>query len=140
LSMKTDQFEAVKINLTQNRTGYVLTLSIHPDDVPEGVLRDFVGARYQVVMVRLNDDNTPLNRDVYKDPVKVAGILCKDPLFQKYLVETNAILSEDEAPAIQWLRHELGILSRAELADNKDAALRLFSIQEGFIAWKHLNA
>ena len=39
--------------MKQDRTGYVLTLSLHPDDVPDEILRDFVGARYQVVMVRL---------------------------------------------------------------------------------------
>jgi transposase len=47
--MKTLQFEGVKVALKQDKTGYVLNLSMHPDDVPEELLRDFVGARYQVV-------------------------------------------------------------------------------------------
>ena len=50
--MKTSQFEAVKVAIKQDKTGYVLTLSIHPDEIPEEVMRDFVGARYQVVALR----------------------------------------------------------------------------------------
>jgi len=53
--MDTLQFEAVKVALKQNKDGYVLTLNVHPDEVPDSLLRDFVGARYQVVMVRLSD-------------------------------------------------------------------------------------
>ena len=33
--MKTSQFEGCKVALKQDRTGYILTLSIHPNDVPE---------------------------------------------------------------------------------------------------------
>ena len=35
--------------LKQDKTGFVLTLNMHPDEIPEELLRDFVGARYQVV-------------------------------------------------------------------------------------------
>ena len=54
--MSALQFETIKIALKQDRNGYVMTLRIHPDDVPDELLRDFVGARYIVAMVRLNDD------------------------------------------------------------------------------------
>ena len=37
--MKTLQFEGVKVALKQDKTGYVLTLSMHPDDIP--VFRSF---------------------------------------------------------------------------------------------------
>jgi hypothetical protein len=47
-------FEAVKVALKQDKTGYILTLNIHPDDLDEAVLRDFVGARYGVAMVRID--------------------------------------------------------------------------------------
>ena len=57
--MKTLQFESVKVALKQDKTGYVLTLCLHPDEIPEELLRDYVGARYQVVMVRLSTDETP---------------------------------------------------------------------------------
>jgi len=48
--LKTLQFEAIKVALKQDKTGYVLTLCMHPDEIPEDLLRDFVGSRYQVVM------------------------------------------------------------------------------------------
>jgi hypothetical protein len=60
--MDTLQFEAVKMALKQNKDGYVLTMTVHPDEVPDALLRDYVGARYQVVMVRLADDDTPMDR------------------------------------------------------------------------------
>ena len=138
--MKSSNFEAVKVAMKQDRTGYVLTLSVHPDQVPEEILRDFVGARYQVVMVRVGDDEMPFNRNNYKDAVKLAGILCKDPHFHLYLMETGKIEAISEVESVRWLRKELNILSRAELKDNHDAAVHLFQIQEEFLAWKHLNA
>ena len=58
--IKTLTFEAIKVALKQDKTGYVLTLCIHPDDVPLDLLRDFVGSHYQVVMVRI---------EKYLDPI-----------------------------------------------------------------------
>jgi len=137
--MNTSQFECVKLSMNQNRTGYVLALAVHPDEVPEEILRDFVGSRYQVVMVRLNDNQLPLNRNIFKDPIKTAGILCKDPLFHKFLLEGGYILDPTEEAAVNWLRETLQILSRSELKDNKDAATQLFAIHEDYITWKHQN-
>jgi len=140
--MKTNQFEALKVSMRQDRTGYILTLSIHPDEVPEQVLRDFVGARYQVVMVRLSDEETPLDRDqVYsKDIVRNSAILCRDPGFHKFLFETGQINEEGELQAVAWLREELQISSRAELKDNPTAARHYNFIYQEYIAWKHQNA
>ena len=132
-------FEAVKISMRQDRSGYILTLVIHPDEVPDAVMRDFVGSRYQVVMVRLNDDQLPINRNIFKDPVKTAGILCKDPMFHKFLLECGHIFDPVEEEAVNWLRETLQILSRSELKDNKDAATKLFAIHEDYITWKHQN-
>ena len=137
--MNTSQFECVKLSMNQNRTGYVLSLAVHPDDVPEEILRDFVGSRYQVVMVRLNDDQLPINRNIFKDPIKTAGILCKDPMFHKFLLEHGNIFDPSEEEAVNWLRETLQILSRSELKDNKEAATKLFAIHEDYITWKHQN-
>ena len=51
--MNALQFEAVKIALKQDKTGFVLTLNIHPDEIPDELMRDFVGARYGVAMARI---------------------------------------------------------------------------------------
>jgi hypothetical protein len=58
--METLQFEAVKVALKQDATGYVLTLKVHPDEIPDELMRDFVGTRYVIVAARLNDDETPV--------------------------------------------------------------------------------
>lgn len=137
--MKTLNFEALKVSLRQNKDGYILTLNIHPDDIPEDLLRDFVGAHYQVVMVRLNGDNQPLDRQqeyAGDRAIRIAGLLCRNEEFWKYLVEHNEILEEDEDQATEWLRIELGIKSRSELKTNQDARARLETIHAGFNQWK----
>ena len=124
--------------MKQDRTGYVLTLSLHPDEVPEEILRDFVGARYQVVMVRLNGADQPMVREqeYAPDPVKIAGILCRDVDFHQFLLQTGNTTEANETATIDWMRNELGIASRAELKSNHDAARHLFTINEEFKAWK----
>ena len=140
--MKTNQFEALKVSMRQDRTGYVLTLSVHPDEVPEQVLRDFVGARYQVVMVRLSDDQMPMdqNLEYSHDIVRRSAMLCRDPGFHKFLLEAGQIQAESELRAAKWLREELQIESRAELKENPTAAKHFNFIYQEYIAWKHLNA
>jgi hypothetical protein len=140
--METIQFEGRKIAMKQDRTGYVLTLSVHPDEIPEMLIRDFVGARYQVVMVRLSDDNKPMVREQEypsKDLVRLAGVLCRDPLFHAFLVETGQSFEEGEEAAIAWLRHEVGITSRTELKTNQTAASQFRFIHQEFQAWKALR-
>lgn len=136
--VKTSQFEGVKVAMKQDRTGYVLTLSIHPDEVPEEILRDFVGARYQVVMVRLNGSEQPMNREFehQRDVVQLAGILCRDADFQRFLVESGNALEASEKETIDWMKSEFGIASRTELRNNPEAAKHLIIINEEFKAWK----
>ena len=38
------QFEAVQVSMNKDKNGFNLRLCIHPDDVPDGLLRDWVGA------------------------------------------------------------------------------------------------
>jgi uncharacterized protein YcgL (UPF0745 family) len=136
--MQTLQFEGVKIAMKQDRTGYILTLNVHPDEVPEALLRDFVGARYQVVMVRLNGEEHPINREAEysRDAVRAAGILCRDPQFAEYLMDTGQIFELSESAVVAWLKEELYIQSRAELKENKQAAQKLQFVQQDYRLWK----
>ena len=140
--MQTIHFEGRKIAMKQDRTGYVLTLSVHPDEIPELLIRDFVGARYQVVMVRLSDDNKPMVREQEypsKDLVRLAGVLCRDPQFHAFLIETGQTFEDGEIAATEWLRQEVGIESRAELKTNQTAASRFRFIHQEFQQWKALR-
>lgn len=107
------QFEARKVALKQDRTGYVLTLSLHPDEVPEEILRDFVGTRYACAIVRIQDDETPT---AYNNRVQKAGMLCKNPNFWDYLGWPTS-----ESEAVDELCKRCGILSRTELHGNAKA-------------------
>lgn len=136
--MEISKFEGVKVALKQDRTGYILTLSVHPDEVPEEILRDFVGARYQVVMVRLTNEERPMVREQEHsgDMVRMAGILCRDPIFQRFLLEAGQTFDASEDIATAWLKEELNIQSRAELRENHAAASQLRIINQEFQAWK----
>ena len=58
-----DSFEAVKTSMMQDKNGTNIRLTIHPNDVPQDLHKDWVGSRYTVVMVKLNEDGTPDNRE-----------------------------------------------------------------------------
>jgi hypothetical protein len=136
--MDTLQFEAVKMALKQNKDGYVLTMSIHPDEIPDDLMRDFVGSRYQVVMVRLGDDEMPLDRRDYDGDraVKLAGVLCREKEVQEFLVQNNEIFDLNETEATEGLRGKVGIQSRSELKTNQDARAVLAQINKDYLSWK----
>lgn len=137
--MKTSQFEAVKIAIKQDKEGYVLTLRMHPDDVPEEILRDFVGSRYQVVMVRLNADESPMDRQQEFEgerSMKLAHALCKNPGFWNFLQDDAQIFQANESEATQWLKDYLGVASRAELKTNDSARMMLDKVYREFMQWQ----
>jgi len=139
--METLQFEGVKVALKQDKTGYMLTLNVHPDEIPDQLMRDFVGARYQVVMVRLDGNEKPMNREQEYSPdlVRSSAILCRDPGFWKFLVDTNQVFDASEETATAWLKQELNIESRTELKTNKEAISQYKFIFKEFQEWKQVN-
>ena len=112
------QFEARKVALKQDRTGFILTLAMHPDEVPEEILRDFVGTRYACAVVRIQDDESPTP---YSNRVVEAGMLCRNPNFQEFL------MCDNETDAAHMLCKRCGIESRTELYGNADGK-RLFDL------------
>lgn len=126
------QFEARKIALKQDRTGYVLTLSLHPDEIPEELLRDFVGARYACALVRIQDDETPTQ---YINRVQKAGILCRNPVFQGFVAERLVGHSVDEEQTAAALCKQCGITSRSELNGNTQAQFMFDAIVHDFENW-----
>jgi hypothetical protein len=134
--MTHPNFEAVKIAMKQDKEGMVLTLRIHPDDLPVEIVRDFCGSRYQVVMVRLDGEDKPMNRDQNSDWVRMAGILSRDPLFPKWLAHIGELLEPDEEEALEWLRAHLGVKSRSEIPNNPTAQQRLRVVLQEFHQWK----
>lgn len=136
--METLQFEGVKVALKQNKDGYVLTISIHPDEIPDELMRDFVGARYQVVMVRIGDDEMPLDRRDYdgEKSIRLAGVLCREKEFQRFLMQHSEIFDANEKEATEWLRIKMGTKSRSELKTNPQAREILSTVNKEYLLWK----
>lgn len=127
--MNALQFEGVKIALKQDRTGYVLTLTVHPDEIPDELLRDFVGTRYGIAMVRIESDETAR---VYDNRVKTAGKLCRSKDFQGWVgvqLGLNIVLEET---AINYLYSRCGIESRTELNGNTEAQKKFDEMLEEY--------
>ena len=136
--METSQFAAVKVSMKQDNSGYVLTLRIHPDEVPEEILRDFVGARYMAVLVRLNEEERPMNREaeLAKDMVRISGMLCRDPQFWEFLSEAGGVIEKSEKEATEWLKDHLKVESRSDIAKSQVATEKMLGVKQEFTAWK----
>jgi len=136
--MDHPQFEAKKISMKQTKDGYVLNLAIHPDEVPDEIIRDFVGARYMVVMVRLDDEEKPLNREEYAGAqmVKLAGMLCRDKEFWEFLNEEGSLYEKSEKECIEWMQNYLVVGSRSEIKNNLASQRALKDIYTEYKEWK----
>ncbi len=122
------QFECRKVALKQARTGFILTVAIHPDEIPEELLRDFVGARYGCALARIQDDESPTE---YNNRVQKAGMLCRDHKFQQFL----QVDSEEEAAA--ELCKRCGIDSRTELHGNEAAKHHFDNVLKDYDEWRY---
>ncbi len=116
-------FEATKVALKHDKTGIVLTICIHPDQVPEELLRDFIGSRYGVAMVRINDDETP--RD-YTNRASKFEALCKNGSFREFLGV------DDKSAAAMQLAAMCGIEVKSELNGNIAAQQKFDAIVDEY--------
>lgn len=125
--------------IKQDKEGYVLTLRMHPDEIPENLLRDYVGARYQCVLVRLNGNDKPMNKEIeYAGDrlVQMSGLLCRDPDFWDFLFDRQAIMVPCEIETTEYLRRHLGVQTRADLRTNSNARDLFNLLHEEFMTWK----
>lgn len=122
-------FEARKISMSQTKDGVFIRLVIQPNDVPRDLYEAYVGARYQVAMVQISDQEEPVvpkHKAEENKAVAVAGSLCRNERFQHWLG------AQSEEGAAVALRRALGIASRTELASNEQARKRFSVLQERF--------
>ena len=130
--MNALQFEAVKIDLKQDKTGFVLTLNIHPDEIPNELMRDFVGARYGVAMVRIQDNESATQ---YDNRVKKAGILGRSKRFHLWLRNENGLTIDGEDDAVEAIHRICGIQSRTELNGNRQAQDKFDELVNDYEQW-----
>lgn len=137
--METIQFEGMKTALRQTKDGYSLTLAVHPDDLPDDLMRDFVGSRYMVVMVRIGDNEQPMNRQLEfpgDHAVKMAGMMCRDPDFWEWIRIKTEVQIDNETECAEWLSDYLGIQSRKELKDKEEVRERFEKLRKAYQSWK----
>ena len=136
--MNALQFECTKVALKQDRSGFVLTICIHPDEIPEELIRDFVGSRYGIAMVRIQDDETA---QPVHNRVKKSAILCRFRGFQEWLDEIghrgiSALGASAEEKAIEHIYEVCGISSRTELNGNQHAKDKFDEMEREYDIWK----
>ena len=135
--MDSIHFEGIKVGLKQSKDGYVLTMAIHPDEIPDDLVRDFVGSRYMVVMVRLGDDEKPMerNKTTNSPAVSMAGMLCRSPKFWEFVHHHTQDTVATERECAEWLKCYFEIDSRADLKTNEKARDRFLKMKERFDQW-----
>jgi len=129
-------FEAIKSVLRQSKDGIVLSLVIHPSDVPVPLLSDPIGSRYMVGMVRLGDNEEIIEPESVREGKRMvtsAGALCRDSDFQRWMGDNGFTDDETEAAAATAVKQLLKVESRAELKSNVDAQRRWSIIRRHFI-------
>jgi hypothetical protein len=90
------------------------------------------------VMVRLNEDERPMNREqeLAKDMVRISGMLCRDPQFWEFLSEAGGVIEKSEKEATEWLKDHLKVESRSDIAKSQVATEKMLGVKQEFTAWK----
>lgn len=125
----TVQCEVVKVAMAQDRNGHILKLAIHPNDLPKDLVLDPLGSRYVMVLAKLNDQDEveqPKDKSDGDKIVDIAGLLCRNPRFIRWMFDYGHSLADDERSAIDGVREHCGVTSRSEFRTN-EAARRKFT-------------
>ena len=141
MSIDAAHFEAVKISMSQSKDGTVLRLGLHPDDVPPSLYSDWVGSRYMVAMVRLDEQEQPVEMNNRSEIEKIkasCGALCRNPKFQKWVL-LDMPVDVNEKNTVDELKRRLGIESRAEFDNNVHARMGFIDMREEFTEWLKNN-
>lgn len=129
-------FEAQKYGLRQSREAVILSLRLHPNDVPAEIFATPVNGRYFVSIVEIGDDERPVvpeSRLIGQRFVQSAGMLCREIEFQKWVAKRTG-WTVNERNAAEYVRVKCGIISRADLARNRLAQAVFKAIRAAFEA------
>ncbi len=135
------QFEAKKDALGQVQSGdWKLRFTVCAADVPQGLLTAPMGARYQVVIVEIGDDEQPVEQKSHKLSQQSA-IYCEDKVFQDFMMYEYqkywaADGTKNKRYPEQSVRNICKVESRAEFDTDPEAAKRWISLRGEFDAWK----
>tara|TARA_R100000963_G_C4645621_1_gene109930 strand:+ start:2131 stop:2595 length:465 start_codon:yes stop_codon:yes gene_type:complete len=135
------KFEAVKVSMSQTKDGIILRLAVHPHDCPPDLHLDWVGSRYMVAMVKLNDQDEidTTNASIKGEKLfKQFSAICRDDdfvnFFKNIIADSDQTLSEKEIA--NSIKEHLDIPSRTELKKNIKVQKKFEELLEGFYLWK----
>ena len=143
--------EIKKDGLTQRQSGdWVLRVVIAAADMHQSIITAAMGTRFQIALVEINDDETPvdhkaIDRDKWRalGPAKQAGIRCGDPVFWAFLREHGHRGLKyrhitDEAKCAAVVRNICNVLTRSDLAKPgfSDQRILWFELDTKFQGWK----
>lgn len=127
-------FESSLMILRKDKNGWVIGFSVHPDEAPTELLEAPLGTRFRVVLFQVGDDELPVatkenqtgsDNPTERDPVSIAGQLCRTLEFQKWILSPNDLSKYDkeslESNAAEELRSCLGITSRSQISSLESA-------------------
>jgi hypothetical protein len=148
------RLEVKKDGLQQRQNGdWMLRFTVAATDMDEPrnhpIVTAAMGARYQMVLVEINDDETPVDhrakeRDKWRElsPTQQAGIRCSDAVFWAFLEEEgfapHDIDVNDVEIAAQIVRSFCKVASRSQLNKPGFHAQRVLwhQLDQQFQAWK----
>lgn len=154
-NLPTLQMEVKKDGLSQLQSGaWKMTLTVHPNDMHEAIMKAPMGTRYVAVLVEVGDDEQPKPvmdfetavNTIYPKPEKpkremtrsqVAALKCRAPEFQGWVrqkwphlwaSERAPFGGEPESRTAQIVRATCGVISRASLDTDPAAGRRWDSL------------
>lgn len=131
-----EHFEGTKVGFRHSKDGIILQIAVHPDELPIDIVKDRLGQRYQVALVRIDVDEQPVGSPDIEEgirAVKLAGTLCSNPDFQMWLCFKQHADEVSESAAVEAVRRLLGVTSRAELKTNKKARNAMLALRDQFV-------
>ena len=123
-SSKAIHFEGAKLYLKQDGRGFVLSILVHPNEVPIDLMMAAINTRYTIAMVEMADDGSvvaPRHKTEGERVVTSAVMLCNNPRFCEWLFKTGRTTDETQDKAEEYLKKYCGITSRAQLKENNTA-------------------
>jgi hypothetical protein len=139
--------EVKKDGLSQKQNGdWILRVIVAAIDMDARITTAPMGARFQAVLVELNEDETPKDykaedRDKWRElgATKQAGIRCNDPIFWAYLTEELHFPPINDADmAASCVREHCQVESRSDFSKPgfHDARERWHKLDYAFQAWR----
>jgi len=136
------QFEAKKDAMRQKQSGdWSVTFTIAGTDMPVDLLSHSMGQRYVCVIVPVDTDETPLQKQPRKwselKPSAQCAMRLSEPLFRTFLIEELGLpVTDSEQEMLQFVKRKIGISSRKELDEKGPEQDAWTEMDSHYHAWK----